>query len=150
MQIKTSVRENMQRVREASLGEVILFDQTNHKLLCTLLQNFRSAQFPVKGVQFHGVLGINEGIREEYPHRIIDEAGESIISEINSRFTYELALIDEGGVLVPFIRPPFGLPMCLNDNVYIGPDEISAVLSDRCDKHFELFFTDYIKAHRTV
>lgn len=150
----------IERIKKMKPGEVILFKQSSHEKLDDLIYLVPGsgiAHLPVTGVQFHGMLGVFDGmpgIYDSYPKankkvevdlNTEDYHGSAIIYE-----AYELALIKQHGLLVPFIHHPFTEAIDLENRAYIGPDEISAVLKEKCDGHFERFFADYIKAHRRV
>ena len=71
--------------------------------------------------------------------------------ELKPKHVYELALIDQGGLVVPFIRVPLHANcMVLEDRAYIGPVEISAFLQEKTGKHYSQFFADYVRVHRRV
>lgn len=145
----TQIISEMQRVRQASLGEVILFNKQWHNGLSNLMPDFGYAQPPVKGVLFHGVLGIYDGVADM--GSLIVVKGKDITLELTRKHNYELALIDQDGVIAPFIRIPLERNcIVLEDRAYIGPEEISAVLKEKCDGHYDRFFADYVKAHRRV
>ena len=148
MALKT-LKSEMERVRKAHLGEVILFNQKNHTLLRNLIPDFGHTQLPVKGVLFHGILGIYNGMADLGTYTVVGD--EKVKLELKRKHNYELALINQGGVVVPFIRIPMAENcMILEDYTYIGPKEISKVLENKCEGYFKKFFDNYVKVHRKV
>ncbi len=143
-----ALSSQMQRVRAASLGEVILLNVLDHNSLSNLMPDFGYDQPPVSGVLFHGMLGIYDGLPTL--GTFIRVGDEEVTLELNRKHNYELALINQGGLVVPFIRPPHGTAMSLDDRAYMGPEEISAVLKEQCGGHFDRFFENYVRVHRKV
>ncbi len=137
----------MKRIQTATLGEVILLTTNHHELLGSLMRDFGHAD----EVLFHGMIGIYDGVKTSYPFSFIRVGDEEVKVELNPKHVYELALIEQAGLVVPFLRIPMqGNAMTLEDKAYIGPEEISAVLREKCGKNFEKFFADYARVHRKV
>ncbi len=139
----------MERIMATDLGEVILLTNDQNEMLRNLMPDFGYAQPPVKGVLFHGMIGVYDGL--ERLGTFMEVGGQRVNLELKPKHVYELALIDQGGVVVPFIRIPMhGNCMVLQDRAYIGPEEISAVLKEKCGGNFQKFFADYARVHRKV
>jgi hypothetical protein len=139
--------KEMQRIKAATPGEVILLNKTHHNLLSNLMPDSFPPPNP-KDVLFHGILGIYEGIDPR--GSFITFGDERVILGLKSNHNYELSLIVQEGLPCPFLRPPFGVGMSLDEHAYIGPQEIYNVLKNQCDSHFQRFFVDYVKVNRKV
>lgn len=137
----------MGRVRQIPHGEVVLFNKLSGDPVRDFTKNYHEKTNAK--LLFSGMLGIYAGVPRF--GSFIEFDGKVITVELTREHNYELALIKEGSLVIPFIGvPTYRNCMVLEDRAYIGPDEISAVLKEKCGDHFGRFFADYVRTHRRV
>ncbi|MFA5258503.1 MAG: hypothetical protein WC402_00350 [Candidatus Pacearchaeota archaeon] len=135
------IQIEMEKVRVASLGEVILFAGPDM---------FHTHVFPRDRPVFKAGLCIYAGISEG---QYVEIKGKNVKNVLNPNHNIELAVIESEGVHCALVRPSFvtnQMALGLKDNVYIGPKEISDVLRTAGEGYFDKFFQEYVAKYRML
>jgi hypothetical protein len=135
------VAAEMQKVRAASLGEVILFAG---------LSMFHSRVYPHDKALFKAVLNIYEGVSSGH---YIRDGAEKIENVLKPNHPAELAVMMVHDVPAPVVcNSDICNIMTMRSDVkaYIGPDQISEVLRTEGMGLFDKFFEQYVQEYRKV
>ena len=135
------LKAQMQKVREATLGEVILF---------TGQDMFHSHVFPSDNAVFKAGLSVYSGISI---NQYLGSENERVENSLKPSHNLELAIIEYEGVYCPLVRPAIvtnQMTLGPKDNAYVGPEEISDVLRTQGKGLFDKLFQDYLEKHRRI
>lgn len=152
-----NIKEQMKKVRAASLGEVILFAGPDM---------FHTRTYQYEDVVFKGGLSIYKGISDV--QKTEDDDGNYVYSTLVKSHNIELALLkqaepkavanDPPVIVASELFFPIAIPsgvenqMTLGkrDKAYVGADAIADVLKREAKGLFDNFFQQYIRnVHRT-
>jgi hypothetical protein len=136
-----SIVAEMQKVRAASLGEVILFAGPNM---------FHSKVHPHDRALLKAVLNIYDGID---PSQYIQDGDRKIENVLKPKYPVELAVVKVHDVPAPVVcNSGVYNVMTLRRDVkaYVGPEQISEVLRTEGMGLFDKFFEQYVQEHRKL
>nr|MBA4405041.1 hypothetical protein [Nanoarchaeum sp.] len=127
------IDQHVSRVKEAGLGEIILFSESRR----------RNAMYP-----FEAKLGVYRGfVKDTY----YQDGRRKIHATLRNVRNVSLSIEKVHGIYVPHIlgEPSNCTSMGLRDNgeVFVGPDEISEHLKDRGMGFFDDFFMQYVQRY---
>lgn len=148
----SEIKQEMDKVKAAALGEVILYTGNPTKYGDNSNCMFHSRVHIGERLAFSGGLNIYAGISDT--QSLITDEG-CIETTLIPNHNVELALVEIEGIYYPLVSasnvPPVRVvtQMCLHEGgkAYVGPEEISRVLRAEGKGLFDNFFEQYVKQH---
>ena len=135
------IQIEMEKVRVASIGEVILFAGSDM---------FHTHVFPRDKPVFKAGLCVYSGISDG---QYIEIKGKQLKNVLKPNHNIELAVIGFEGMHCTLIRPSMisnQMTLGLRDKAYVGPKAISEVLRTEGEGYFDKFFEEYVARYRML
>lgn len=137
------IKTEMDKVKAASFGEVILF------LGSEIYISEKERGNPI----FTAMLGIYRGISRDLCTYEVLESGEKVYRTLRPVYTVGLGITKVRRIYAPiFEDTEFSECMSLTERetAYVGPEDIAEVLKTEGKGFFDDFFQEYVKLYRKV
>lgn len=143
-----SLKKEAQKIKTIPKGEVVLFTGSERFYTHAKLGECDGGEHFIAclGI-FSGICGYTWGVPDV--HLGLDE---KVCGSIKNHQGFELKLVDQRGILVPRIEMKICVELGLSygDRVYVGPKQISQVLEEKGQGHFDRFLKQYAEKYRKV